>query len=76
MSGPKITWARIHEAPALATHALLPGVRAFTNDAGVEIEEADIARSGRILAAFPERLSEDQRIPDELSPTEEFEKNA
>ena len=67
MSRPKITWTRIDEAPALATHALLPVVRAFTKDAGVEIEEADISLSGRILAAFPERLSEDQRIPDELS---------
>lgn len=76
MSRPKITWTRIDEAPALATHALLPVVRAFTKDAGVEIEEADISLSGRILAAFPERLSEDQRIPDELSRLGELAKTS
>ena len=63
----KITWTQIDEAPALATHSLLPIVQAFTKGTGVEIETADISLAGRILANFPEGLSDDQKIPDELS---------
>ena len=60
MSTAKITWTKIDEAPALATHALLPIVAAFCKGTGVEIETADISLSGRILATFPERLRDDQ----------------
>ena len=67
MSSATITWTKIDEAPALATHALLPIVRAFMKGSGVEIETADISLAGRILANFPEGLREDQRIPDELA---------
>ncbi|MBL6756771.1 MAG: NADP-dependent isocitrate dehydrogenase [Planctomycetes bacterium] len=67
MSSATITWTKIDEAPALATHALLPIVRAFMKGSGVEIETADISLVGRILANFPEGLTEDQRIPDELA---------
>ena len=67
MSSAKITWTKIDEAPALATHCLLPIVNAFTRGTGVEIETADISLAGRILANFPERLREDQKIPDELT---------
>ncbi|MDP7061432.1 MAG: NADP-dependent isocitrate dehydrogenase [Planctomycetota bacterium] len=67
MSTAKITWTLIDEAPALATHSLLPIVQAFTSGTGVEIELADISLAGRILANFPEGLTENQRIPDELS---------
>ena len=67
MSAAKITWTLIDEAPALATHSFLPIVQAFTSGTGVEIELADISLAGRILANFPEGLSESQRIPDELS---------
>lgn len=67
MSSATITWTKIDEAPALATHALLPIVRAFMKGSGVEIETADISLAGRILANFPEGLTEDQRIPDELA---------
>lgn len=67
MSANKIIWTRTDEAPALASYALLPIVRAYTKGTGVEIEEADISLAGRILANFPERLREDQRIPDELT---------
>ncbi len=67
MTTAKITWTLIDEAPALATHSLLPIVQAFTSGTGVEIELADISLAGRILANFPEGLTENQRIPDELS---------
>lgn len=62
----KITWTLIDEAPALATHALLPILQAYSQGTGVEIETADISLAGRILANFPEALSEEQRVPDEL----------
>ena len=67
MSAAKITWTLIDEAPALATHSFLPIVQAFTSGTGVEIELADISLAGRILANFPEGLTEEQRIPDELA---------
>jgi isocitrate dehydrogenase len=66
-NGSVITWTRIDEAPALATHSLLPVVQAFTRGTGVEIETADISLAGRILANFPERLAPDQQVPDELT---------
>jgi len=66
MSFAKITWTRIDEAPALATHAFLPIVEAFCKGTGVEIETADISLAGRIIANFPDRLRDDQKIPDEL----------
>jgi len=67
MSSAKITWTKIDEAPALATHCLLPIVQAFAKGTGVEIELADISLAGRIIANFPEKLRDDQKIPDELS---------
>ncbi len=67
MSAANIVWTKIDEAPALATYSLLPIVRAFTKGTGVEVETRDISLAGRIIAAFPERLNDDQRIPDELS---------
>jgi isocitrate dehydrogenase len=63
----KIIWTRIDEAPALATYSLLPVIQALTKGLGVAIESADISLAGRILANFPERLREDQRVPDELA---------
>ena len=63
----KITWTQIDEAPALATYSLLPIVQAFTQGTGVEVETADISLAGRILANFPEGLTDEQKIPDELS---------
>jgi len=67
MSSSKITWTKIDEAPALATHALLPIVKAFIKGTGIELETADISLAGRIIANFPDRLRDDQKIPDELS---------
>ncbi len=63
----KIIWTGIDEAPALATFSLLPIVNAFTKAAGVVVETRDISVAGRIIAAFPECLTEGQRGPDELA---------
>ena len=61
-----IIWTLTDEAPALATFSLLPIVRAFTKGTGVTVETRDISLAGRIIAIFPERLTEAQRIPDHL----------
>ena len=61
-----IDYTLTDEAPALATYSLLPIVRAFAGVAGIDVTSSDISLSGRIIAVFPERLSEDQRIPDHL----------
>ena len=63
----KIIWTKIDEAPALATYSLLPIVNAFTKAAGVVVETRDISLAGRIIANFPENLTESQRLPDELA---------
>ncbi len=67
MTTSKIIWTKIDEAPALATYSLLPIVNAFTQAAGVNVEPRDISLAGRIIATFPENLTEEQRIPDELA---------
>jgi len=63
----KIIWTEIDEAPALATYSLLPIVNAFTNAAGVVVETRDISLSGRIIATFPDYLTDDQKQADELA---------
>ena len=55
------------EAPALATYSLLPIIEAFAGAADVEVETRDISLAGRILAAFPDRLTDDQRVSDALA---------
>jgi isocitrate dehydrogenase len=62
----RIIYTLTDEAPALATHSLLPIVRAFAAAAGVEIETSDISLAGRILAQFPDRLDNGQQVPDAL----------
>ncbi|NDV61809.1 NADP-dependent isocitrate dehydrogenase [Puniceicoccales bacterium CK1056] len=64
---PTIVYTKTDEAPALATYSLLPIIRDFTGAAGIEVEMRDISLAGRILSQFPEFLSEDQRIEDELA---------
>ncbi len=63
----KIYYTLTDEAPMLATFSFLPIVKAFTKSANIEIEVPDISLAGRILANFPEYLTDDQKIPDELA---------
>lgn len=74
--GSKIIWTKIDEAPALATYCLLPIVKSFTKDTGIEIEEKDISLAGRIIANFPDYLTEDQKIPDYLTELGEIAKTS
>jgi isocitrate dehydrogenase len=63
----KIYYTLTDEAPMLATHSLLPILKAFTRPAGIEIEVPDISLSERILANFDEYLTDDQKTPDALA---------
>ena len=67
MSTAKIIYTKTDEAPALATHSLLPILRSFTESSGIEFELKDISLAGRIISNFPENLNEEQLIPDALS---------
>jgi len=67
MTTAKIIYTMVDEAPALATYSLLPIVAAFTKAAGVAVETRDISLAGRILANFPENLTDAQKIGDELT---------
>jgi isocitrate dehydrogenase len=70
----RIVYTLTDEAPALATHSLLPILEAFTGAADVEVEPSDISLAGRILAQFPDRLDEEQRVPDALTELGELAK--
>ena len=63
----KIIYTKIDEAPALATHSLLPILQAFTKGSGIELEAWDISLTGRIIANFPDNLTDQQKIPDYLT---------
>src|SRR5437764_2686875 len=63
----KIIYTHTDEAPALATASFLPIISAFGAAAGVSIDSRDISLAGRILAQFPERLTDDQRVGDALA---------
>ena len=63
----KIIYTITDEAPALATHSLLPIIEAYTSAAGVAVETRDISLSGRILANFPDALTAEQRVSDALA---------
>ena len=62
----KIIYTKTDEAPALATHSLLPVLQAFTKGTGIDLETWDISLTGRIIANFPDNLTDDQKIPDYL----------
>jgi isocitrate dehydrogenase len=70
----KIIYTKTDEAPALATYSFLPIVSAFTKAAGVSVELRDISLAGRILAVFPEYLSESQKQSDDLAELGELAK--
>ena len=63
----KIIYTKTDEAPALATLSFLPIVEAFTKTAGISVETSDISVAARVLAEFPEYLTEEQRVPDNLA---------
>lgn len=64
---PTIVWTKIDEAPALASRSLLPIVQGFLDGSGIDVTTSDISLAGRILAQFPERLPEDERVADHLA---------
>ncbi|WP_347159740.1 NADP-dependent isocitrate dehydrogenase [Pontibacter chitinilyticus] len=70
----KIIYTITDEAPALATRSFLPIVETFTNAAGIDVETRDISLAGRILAAFPEKLTAEQKQSDDLSELGELAK--
>ncbi len=63
----KIIYTLTDEAPFLATHSFLPVIQAYAGTAGVDVETRDISLSGRIIALFPERLTDEQRLDDALA---------
>ena len=63
----QIIYTKIDEAPALATYSLLPILQAFTKGSGIELEAWDISLTGRIIANFPDNLTDEQKIPDYLT---------
>ncbi len=67
LRAPDIIFTTVDEAPQLASASLLPIIRAFAAPAGISIGTKDISLAGRIIAAFPERLTEAQRQPDDLA---------
>ncbi len=67
MTTAKIIYTKIDEAPALATYSLLPIIEAYVKGTGITIETKDISLAGRIIANFPDNLTDDQKIPDHLA---------
>ncbi len=74
MPNSKIIYTKTDEAPSLATYSLLPIIQAYTKTAGIEVETRDISLSGRIIANFPERLTEEQKQADDLAELGELAK--
>ncbi|MGB0766159.1 MAG: NADP-dependent isocitrate dehydrogenase [Phycisphaeraceae bacterium] len=73
-TNPHIVYTKTDEAPALATYSLLPIIRAFVAEAGIDVEVKDISLAGRILAQFPDRLKTDQKRSDALAELGEMAK--
>lgn len=74
MTTPTIIYTETDEAPALATYSFLPIVRAFTQAAGINVETRDISLAGRIIANFPDNLSDGQKQSDALAELGELAK--
>ncbi|RKZ37067.1 MAG: NADP-dependent isocitrate dehydrogenase [Gammaproteobacteria bacterium] len=70
----KIMWTKTDEAPMLATYSFLPIIKTFTEGTDIDVEARDISLAGRIIANFPENLTEEQKIPDELTALGELAK--
>ena len=64
---PDIIYTKVDEAPQIASASLLPIIRAFASAAGVTVGTRDISLAGRIIAAFPEKLTAEQRQSDDLA---------
>ncbi|MCG8394521.1 MAG: NADP-dependent isocitrate dehydrogenase [Pseudomonadales bacterium] len=75
MTTPKIIYTMTDEAPALATYSFLPIIEKFTSTAGIAVECSDISLATRILAIFPEYLTDEQRVKDTLSELGELTQN-
>ena len=73
-NNPKIIYTLTDEAPALATYSLLPIIQRFMDAAGVVVETSDISLAGRIIANFPDKLTESQKQPDALAELGELAK--
>jgi isocitrate dehydrogenase len=71
---PTIIYTKTDEAPALATYSLLPIIRGFLSSSGIAIESSDISLAARILAVFPEQLTPEQRVTNELTELGELAK--
>lgn len=67
MENSTVIYTKIDEAPALATYSLLPILKSFTSKSGITFESWDISLSGRILANFPDNLTDEQKVPDYLT---------
>ncbi len=67
MTDSTIIYTYTDEAPALATHSLLPVIEAYASTAGITVETRDISLAGRIISQFPDHLQEGQRLPDNLA---------
>ena len=74
MSSAKIIYTKTDEAPALATYSFLPIIKAFTDAAGIDVELRDISLAGRILANFPDKLTDEQKVGDALAELGELAK--
>ena len=72
--GSRIIYTYTDEAPVLATYSLLPIIQTFAGACGVTVETRDISLAGRIIAAFPDRLTKEQQIPDALAELGELAK--
>ncbi len=76
MSNQEIIYTKVDEAPALATYSLLPILQAYTKGSGISLIQKDISLAGRIIANFPDRLNDGQKIPDDLQELGKLAKEA